>query len=424
MKKITPLIFMFSVFLLSAQDNCGAAIPANVGSTTTVGAINGTTPTLICDQVIGGGVGDTAENNFADHGEWYTYEAGVNGYAVITTELVQNSGGDTNMYVYSGTCGALNCIANSDDINSDVFLSEVIIKVSSGTTYYIAFDNRWDSSGFDLLITETALSCTNEVLPYNEEFDDTGVVVACWDFIDDDADGRNWFIEDYNLDGLGGPDGEPTLTSRSFYLGAGSLPYVLTPDNWAISKGIVLPPNLDFELTWKVRGFALAFSHENYTVYVATGNTITDFENSAVFLNEFADDAGGSGVYADRSLDISDLAGNTVYIAFRHHDVTNQSELNIDAIGIIEGTLSIPDVEINKLKHYYNFSSKSLTLKVTNNTLTNLRLFNMLGQEVLKTQLSNSNKEVINLSTINDGIYIAKASLRNGSTSTFKFLKH
>ena len=68
MKKITFIFTLFFAFQLSyAQDSCATAATVSAG-TTTVGTINGTAPTDICESI--NGPGQTA-------GEWFTFTATV-----------------------------------------------------------------------------------------------------------------------------------------------------------------------------------------------------------------------------------------------------------------------------------------------------------------------------------------------------------
>jgi hypothetical protein len=150
MKKITFILFLLSYsFQMNAQDTCLTASVITPG-VHTVAAVNGTEiPDPICAL---NGTGATV-------GEWYSYTPTVSGSATVTTDLLGNAGGDTRLHIYTGVCGALVCYANSDDVSGTNYLSEVTFQILSGTTYYIAFDDRWDSSGFDFDLSEVPLSC-------------------------------------------------------------------------------------------------------------------------------------------------------------------------------------------------------------------------------------------------------------------------
>jgi hypothetical protein len=346
----------------------------------------------------------------------------VDGIINITSNLPQNDGvinsDDTRLSVYTGSCGALTCYAAAADDNDVNFLTELSFVVSSGTTYYILWDDRWSADPFDFILTETTVTCDFS-LPYTDDISDPNTILVCWDNVDDDNDGFGWFTVDYDLDDDGNPDGDPCLGSASWdgTLGA------LTPDNWLISGAVDLTglsTSDTVELTWKARGIDVDYADENYTVYVATGNTIPDFTSSPVSFNEIIGQNGGTGVFADRTLDIASLAGNMVYIAFRHHGVSDQFVLNIDDIGV-DFTLGVNNFEKNHLSHFYNKDTDILKLDSSILALDSVEVYNLLGQNVFSKSLSKFNEDV-NLTTINDGIYIVKIKVGDGE-KTIKLLK-
>jgi hypothetical protein len=53
--------------------------------------------------------------------------------------------------------------------------------------------------------------------------------------------------------------------------------------------------------------------------------------------------------------------------------------------------------------------------------MQNIKLFNTLGQEIVNRNLSNT-EEVISLSNISTGIYIAQVTIGN-NTETFRLIK-
>lgn len=137
------IVLLFSVRGL-AQLTC--ATPMNVTySIYTVSAINGTQiPPTACAS--NGMTNVTAAN-------WYKFTPTTNTTVKVSTLLAQNVGKDTRFHVFTGTCAALTCLTGNDDFG-DTLLSEATFAVNAGTTYYIVFDNRWSSVGFDFQISE------------------------------------------------------------------------------------------------------------------------------------------------------------------------------------------------------------------------------------------------------------------------------
>ncbi|WP_310994218.1 T9SS type A sorting domain-containing protein [Aequorivita marina] len=73
------------------------------------------------------------------------------------------------------------------------------------------------------------------------------------------------------------------------------------------------------------------------------------------------------------------------------------------------------------ISHFYNSEAKILSLKSNDARFSGISIFNVLGQNVLNKNLSNS-AENINLERLNDGVYIVKLNMAN-ATKTFKILK-
>lgn len=410
MKKITIVLFTFLAFQLgSAQNTCATAVAVGEGITT-VGAINGTSQNTCGWQTA------------ATAGEWYSYSATQDGVVTISSNLPQNDGitnsDDTRVSVLIGDCGSLVCLTGNDDVSADNFLSEVSFAVENGTTYYLLWDNRWAPDGFDFDLSFELVECPDGSLPFIEDFTNPNIFLVCWDNIDADDDGQSWFVIDYDLDDDGIPDGNPTLASASWLSGM-----ALTPDNWVISSAIdltSLTTEDSIELSWEARGVDADFADENYTVYVGTSNEIAGLLGSSVSFNEIIGQTGGAGVFAARSLDISSLAGETVYVAFRHHDVTDQFVLNIDSVEV-NFTLSTADFLNNKVTHFFEKSTESLHIKSSQLSFTAIEIFNILGQSVLQKSLI-SNNEIIDVNTLANGVYLAKIEVEGGN-KTIKFIK-
>nr|WP_294936635.1 FG-GAP-like repeat-containing protein [uncultured Flavobacterium sp.] len=146
MKKITLFLLGITSWMTNAQNTCATALPVTAGSHI-VTAIDGPTAiNILC--------GPNSTN--ATLSEWYTYTPSSNYTITLTTDLAANSGKDTRFNVYTGSCGTLSCYAGDDDGGSigNGYLSIATFNVTAGTTYYIAFDNRWSAAGFTFDLIE------------------------------------------------------------------------------------------------------------------------------------------------------------------------------------------------------------------------------------------------------------------------------
>ena len=180
--------FLFFLILFSvtsfAQDNCATAVPITNAGTYTVGTINGTElPAISCNLT----------NTSASAAEWYAYTPSQNYTVTVTSDLNENICLDTRLRIYSGTCASLTCIGGDDDSGNvtcssgSSYLSRLTFNAIAGTTYYIVWDNRWSTAGFNFQISEipagynpcaAATPITAETTVVNV-IDQTNITTAC-----------------------------------------------------------------------------------------------------------------------------------------------------------------------------------------------------------------------------------------------------
>lgn len=163
MKKVLLIAcFLTSAALsLQAQNTCATAANVSAG-VYTISQIDGNdAPNYwVCQP----------NSGTATLAEWYSYTAPQDTTVTVSTDLAQNFGRDTRINIYSGTCGdfSIVCEAGDDDGGSGD-LSIVDFQAEAGILYYIVFDNRWESDGFDFQVSFSppiapALSFTPEAV--------------------------------------------------------------------------------------------------------------------------------------------------------------------------------------------------------------------------------------------------------------------
>jgi len=161
MKKITLLLmFSFVIQFTNAQNTCATATPLTTAGLSVITVLDGTqVPSLFC-------INDPDAN--PTKAEWYAYTPTANYNVTVTSDVVQNNPRiDTRLNVYTGTCGSLVCVAGDDDGGSN-FSSTTTFYATSGTTYYIAWDNRWSDSGFTFQLTQTVVT-GSPAITYNTQ---------------------------------------------------------------------------------------------------------------------------------------------------------------------------------------------------------------------------------------------------------------
>ena len=185
------------------------------------------------------------------------------------------------------------------------------------------------------MLLPVALRAQITTFPWYEHFDD-GAMPTNFTLIDADADGYNWSYgvssSSHTYAGSAGCATSASYASRA----------ALTPDNWMILPAVTLPDDHQgYTLSFYVRGQDAAWAAEHYSVYISTtaGAAVTDFPATTAVLS----DQVATGNYVYQSIDLSSYTG-TIYIAFRHHNCTDQFRLNIDEIRI--GALAAAEIYV------------------------------------------------------------------------------
>ena len=289
-----------------------------------------------------------------------------------------------------------------------------------GTTYYMTIRavcgdddySDWEQNpnnngnGPDVFTTSNCPSSYS--LPYLNDFNDPESWTNCQTFYDNDGDGQYWFYTSL--------DGSDNLSANSYSWNNA----ILTPDNWVIMGPIDLTNVSDALLEWEVQGIDPNYCNENYSIYVGPSNDYNDLiNNSYVSYTETLESGGDScGAWADRSLDISAATGDLVYIGMRHHDVTDVYLLSIDNVSVTSSTMSNEDFTLENINYTFNLESKILNVN-SQEILSNIEIYNVLGQQVL---IENLDKSSINLdlSNLSSGVYIVNVEGNNSKTKTFK----
>jgi hypothetical protein len=184
-----------------------------------------------------------------------------------------------------------------------------------------------------------------------------------WTLIDSDGDGNNWFTFNTGVSTQG-----TVATSASWDSNT-----VLFPDNWMISSAIDLTSaSGTIILEWKAYGQDQSWALENYTVYVATASDTASLSASSTTFNEVIGPTGADN-YVQRTLDVSSFAGQSIYIGFRHHNVSDQFRINIDDVKVSTPPnldASLEELSLNR----YSLTSidNQLTFDVYNNGNTTI----------------------------------------------------
>ena len=154
-----------------------------------------------------------------------------------------------------------------------------------------------------------------------EDFETTeaGELPTGWLSSDEDGDGYDWgTFAEYD----GSYSGTSVMMSASYINDVGAL----TPDNWIITPQITLDENV-YSLNYFVKGVDPNYAAENYSVLISTTGT-----NTSDFTEIFTEVS--SGDWQENNLSLATYSDEQIYIAFRHHNVTDMYYLCLDLVTI------------------------------------------------------------------------------------------
>lgn len=224
-------------------------------------------------------------------------------------------------------------------------------------------------------------------------------VPSGWTLIDNDGDGANWYVLNNSQSESGGYNvhsGDGHITSASYASGA------LTPDNWLITPAINLVANST--LTFWVAGQDPSWASEYYGVFLSTtGTTVNDFNVELMTGTSTPD-------MTQQVINLSAYTGQTVYIAFRHFNITDMFRINLDDVEISLGN-NIANVESSV--NIYPIPANTMVNVDANSNINNVEIYTVSGQKVGDFS-ANSNTTTINTENLSTGMYMMKINTENG----------
>ena len=166
-----------------------------------------------------------------------------------------------------------------------------------------------------------------------------------WTTIDADGDGYNWQLASILMAGylLPSHDGEDCVSSQSYDSSAGAL----TPDNYLVSPAKGQYPSISFWACAQDPSYAA----EHFGVAVSTGSNTNaaDFTTIQEWTMTAKND-GKAGNYMSRSregkegtwyqytVDLSNYAGQDIWVAIRHFNCSDWFYLNVDEVSLGGGS--------------------------------------------------------------------------------------
>jgi hypothetical protein len=246
-----------------------------------------------------------------------------------------------------------------------------------------------------ITVSGTSINCTVDALPYQETFTGT---LDCWTLVDADQDGLNWGL------------GEGYAASESFYF-----IFALTPDNWMISPALPVPAQGPTSVSWEVTVADPDFSAEHYGLFISTNRD--DLQSYTSLFEETLTSDEVDWTSREVTLPES-YAGQTVYIAFRHFDCTDQSLMALRNVEVAS-TVGISSLPAQVTHIYPNPATDRVN--VSTKLCQTAEVIDMMGRTVITVKPNNTQFE-INVAGLKSGLYAIRLT-HEGGISTSKFIK-
>lgn len=256
-----------------------------------------------------------------------------------------------------------------------------------------------------------AVSAQVTTFPWTEGFENG--VPSSITLVDNDGDGYGW--DNNTWSAAYANTGSKLIASASYINNVGAL----SPDNWMILPAMAIPAGTQYTLSWYARDFQYT---ENYGIFIGTTGTVAALSATtpvATFTT--------NGVnYEKKSVDLSAYAGQTIYIAFRHYNVTDMYWLMIDDIRV--GGPELPVLSLAGLSNVALNSSATFTatsdvtplawyvdgVQQTETGTTFTTTFTTLGNHTVKVSATNA------VGTASDSIVV---NVVNASVTTFPWVE-
>ncbi len=161
------------------------------------------------------------------------------------------------------------------------------------------------------LVTSLLVFNVQAQVPIFSEGFESGIIPSGWTNIDANNDGDTWTI--LGQGHLNEYDGYSVISSSQGR----------TPDNWLVTPAITLGTSSTLSF-WRMRGFM--YNSEHYGVYVST--TSASDPSAFTLLYEETPDR----FWGEVSVNLNNYDNETVYIAFRHFNCSNQFGIMLDDI--------------------------------------------------------------------------------------------
>ena len=190
-----------------------------------------------------------------------------------------------------------------------------------------------------------------------------------------------------------------------YFFASGANSTTFPNDDWMISPEFTIDGVTSPTLSFWAKSVTDQYGLERMRVAVGNSTDYNDFTviSSGNYIEVPTD-------WTQYEFDLSAYEGQTIRIAI--HYVGNDSfVLQMDSF-VVEGTLGVGDYEANNFDYFFNPTTRELKLSSTK-IIDGLKIYNLLGQEIISNEEIISNNYIINLSHLSQSVYIVNVMIDN-----------
>ena len=231
--------------------------------------------------------------------------------------------------------------------------------------------------------------------------------LVCWTFVDADGDGNGWNTQQWA--GVHAHTGEGVAASAS--RGNNVFNPALHPDNWMISPEVSIPAS-GATLSWWAGSASSRSFAEYYSVLVSSTGS-----EPAQFTHTLYADSLHSPDYQHHTASLAAFAGQTVRIAFRHHNCASKYWLLVDDIEV-NATVGIDGTDARASFRLYPNPTTGL-LHIDGPDFNEVCVTDACGRQLLCSKRART----LDLQPYGNGVYFVHITSGEG-TSIKKIVKH
>lgn len=188
------------------------------------------------------------------------------------------------------------------------------VTVNSNATYTAQFGSTSGGGGSTLL---------------SESFESG--IPSSWVTVDADGDGYTWDASSNSIGTGQGYGGTECAASASYINAVGAL----TPDNYLVTPYVSIPGSGSTTLSWYVAAQDAGYAGEYYSVFVGYMNGNNFNITEALYSETVTAKNKVQGTWRKRSVNLDAYKGQSIRIAFRHWNCTDQFYLLIDDVEVV-----------------------------------------------------------------------------------------